>query len=199
MKKILFAIIVLALSLTGCSKERASNETTPGHTQAPQGNGDTTQSATTAADAQASQLSPWEKGFIEKAGQGGNAEIELGKLAVQKASSPDVKKFAQRMIDDHGAAGKKLEGVANETSVSISTTLPDDAEQERQKLSGMSGKAFDKEYMRFMVKDHTQDVDDFQKATQAVQFADLKSFVNDTLPVIQGHLKQAQQIAGKTK
>ena len=51
-----------------------------------------------------SGVGPADKKFVEKAAQGGMAEVELGQLATQKASSDDVKKFGQRMVDDHSEA-----------------------------------------------------------------------------------------------
>jgi putative membrane protein len=47
--------------------------------------------------------------FMKEAAEGGMAEVALGRLAVEKASSGDVKKFGQRMVDDHSAAQKIIE------------------------------------------------------------------------------------------
>src|SRR5690349_11889362 len=60
------------------------------------------------ADDSGSKLDAMDRHFIHKAGQGGLAEVELGKLAQEKGQSEEVKKFGQRMVDDHSKANDQL-------------------------------------------------------------------------------------------
>ena len=61
--------------------------------------------------------------FMDKAAQGGMAEVELGQLAQQNAQSPDVKAFGKRMVDDHSKANDQLKQLASQKGVSLPTSL----------------------------------------------------------------------------
>jgi putative membrane protein len=135
--------------------------------------------------------------FLRGAAQGGMAEVELGKLAVQKASGSEVKAFGQRMIDDHTKANDTLKALA----ASKSFTLPADvsAEQKamRDKLAGLSGKEFDHQFMEQMVEDHKKVVAAFEIESNGGKDGDVKSFASITLPTIKEHLKMAQAMVAK--
>ena len=138
--------------------------------------------------------------FLTKAAEGGKAEVELGNLALQKASSADVKQFAQRMVDDHTKANQQLEQVASKANITVPTSLNAKDQALKDKLSSLSGDQFDKAYMRNMVRDHRKDVHEFQMEANNGTNSDIKQFAQQTLPTLQEHLKQARSIAmnGKT-
>jgi putative membrane protein len=135
--------------------------------------------------------------FMKEAAAGGMAEVELGQLAVDKASSPDVKDFAQRMVKDHSQANDKLKQIAMQKNVTLPTSPSAKDEMTKKKLSNMSGEAFDKAYMADMVKDHKKDIAAFQKESTSGQDPDVKQFASQTLPTLQDHLKQAQTVSQK--
>lgn len=136
-----------------------------------------------------------DKKFVRDAAQGGMAEVELGKLATEKASSDEVKKFGQRMVDDHTKAGDELKQIASEKGIAVPQDLNAKDKMTKERLSKLSGSQFDKAYMSDMVKDHTQDVADFQKESSSGKDSDIKNFAAKTLPTLQDHLKQAKEIA----
>jgi putative membrane protein len=139
------------------------------------------------------QLSEQDRTFAEEAAQGGMAEVELGQLAVQQAESQEVKDFGQRMIDDHGQANQKLEDIAQQMNIELPQELSDEAQQRQQELQ-LSGAEFDREYMNLMVEDHQKDVDSFEQQTEEGQAPELVTFAEETLPTLQEHLDQAEQI-----
>lgn len=144
-----------------------------------------------------SKLSPSDQKFIKGAAEGGMAEVELGKLAMQKASSDDVKRFGQRMVDDHSKANDKLKEVAASLGVTLPQHLNAKDEATKERLSNLSGDQFDKAYMRDMVKDHKADVAAFRTESNAGRDASIKSFAAQTLPTLRDHLKDAQTIEPK--
>src|SRR5215831_12149529 len=75
---------------------------------------DTTHSA---ADKAANM--PELKSFAMKAADGGMAEVELGRLAVQKAGSDRVKQFGQKMVDDHSKANDALKAAADREGIQL--------------------------------------------------------------------------------
>jgi putative membrane protein len=145
-----------------------------------------------------SNLSLSDKKFVRDAAQGGMAEVELGKLATEKASSDDVKKFGQRMVDDHTKAADQLKQVASSEGIQLPRGLSAKDKMTEERLSKLSGEQFDKAYMADMVKDHTQDVTEFQHESHSGKDAAVKNFASQTLPTLEDHLKQAKEIAPKT-
>ena len=143
------------------------------------------------------QLSSQDSKFIKEAAAGGMMEVELGRIATQKAASADVKSFGQRMVDDHSKANDQLKSIATQKGVTLPTTLPADMRQEMDKMSKLSGAAFDKMYMSHMLKDHKKDVAEFEKEATKASDSTLKSFVQNTLPTLREHLQMAQTIAPK--
>jgi len=144
-----------------------------------------------------SSLSPADKKFVREAAQGGMAEVELGKLAVQNASSDDVKKFGQRMIDDHSKANDKLKEVASKEGITLPNSLAATDQAIKTRLSKLSGDQFDKAYMKDMVRDHKKDVAAFQNESSTGSDPAVKHFASETLPTIQDHLKEAETIEPK--
>jgi putative membrane protein len=144
------------------------------------------------------KLAPADRQFIKKAAQGGLAEVQLGQLATEKADSPDVKQFGQKMVDDHGKANDQLKQVASNKGVTIPDKLSTKDAATKARLEKLSGKAFDRAYMRDMVMDHTKDVSEFRTESKTAKDPDVKNFASETLPTLQDHLKQAKSIAPKT-
>jgi putative membrane protein len=139
-------------------------------------------------------MSAHDRQFLKEAAQGGMAEVELGQLAVQKASSDDVKKFGQRMINDHSKANDELKQLASSKGITLPTEPNAKQKATKKRLAGLSGQQFDKAYMADMVQDHKQDVADFRKESSSARDQDIKSFASKTLPTLEDHLKQAEGI-----
>lgn len=137
--------------------------------------------------------------FMNKAAQGGMAEVELGKLAASKGANADVKKFGQRMVDDHSKANTELKTVAASKSVTLPTEVNAEQKAMMDKLSKLSGAEFDKEYVKGMVEDHEKDVADFEKQSVGGTDADVKAFATKTLPTLKSHLEMIKGISAKMK
>ena len=130
--------------------------------------------------------------FMMKAAQGGMAEVQLGSLAKEHASSQAVKDFGQRMIDDHSKAGDELKALAAQKNVTLPSSLDAKDQAIIARLSKLNGSAFDRAYMRDMVADHKQDIAEFQRQAGTGQDPDVKNWAARTLPALQEHLKMAE-------
>lgn len=137
--------------------------------------------------------------FAKKAAEGGLAEVELGQLATQKASDPDVKAFGQKMVDDHTKANDQLKTVAQQENIQLPTEPNAKDKAEKARLSKLSGAAFDRAYINHMVADHKKDVAEFQREANNGKDQAIKNFAQQTLPTLQEHLKDAQDTQGKVK
>jgi len=134
--------------------------------------------------------------FVKKAAEGGMAEVELGKLAAQKASSDEVKKFGQRMADDHGKANDELKTLAQKKNITLPGDLDAKDKALHDKLEKLSGPAFDRAYMQAMLTDHQKDVSEFRTESKSGTDPDVKAWAAKTLPTLEDHLKQARETRG---
>jgi predicted outer membrane protein len=136
-----------------------------------------------------------QKALVDMA-QANMAEIEGGKLAQSKSQNDQVKTFAQQMIDDHTKALNDVQQVAQQKGV----TLPSEPDAKHKamaaKLEKMSGSAFDKAYMaQAGVADHKKVHSMLMQDQKRVKDPDVKKLADTMAPVVEQHLKAAQQLA----
>ena len=144
--------------------------------------------------AYAQGLSTAEKTFVTKAAKGNFAEVELGKLASQKSHNADVKAFGEQMVTDHSKANDNLKPIADSNGVQWPTKLTGEPKALYDKLSSLSGAAFDKTYIHAMVEGHEKTAKEYEMESGKVKDSQLKSYVDQTLPVVQQHLSHIQSI-----
>lgn len=135
--------------------------------------------------------------FMMMLATGGMNEIGLSRTALSKSSNDDVKQFAQKMVDDHTAAGDELKTLASSKSVTLPMEMDAKHKATNEKLSTLSGGAFDMEYMKAMVKDHEKTVSLLQKEAASGKDAEAKAFAAKLLPTVQGHLDMAKSMMTK--
>ncbi len=127
--------------------------------------------------------------FMLAAAQGSMTEVKLGELATQKGLRADVKEFGQMMVKDHSAINDDLKALAAQKSM----TLPDRLDAKHQgmvdKLAALTGSAFDDAYVAAMIKGHKNDAKAFKAESTATQDADVKSFLDKSIPVVESHLQ----------
>lgn len=133
--------------------------------------------------------------FVIHATRNGRAEIELSKLALTRATRPDVKVFAQRMVDDHTKAGAELALLASSKGL----TVPDDpAPTDRATLDQpekLSGEEYDRKYLTQMIADHERAVDAFDEFEEKALDPALRAWAAKTLTTIREHLDLAREIS----
>jgi putative membrane protein len=136
-----------------------------------------------------------DKSFVEAALKGGMGEVDLGKLAVKKGASEDVKAFGQRMIRDHTKLDIAMKSVATEIGVTPPDmrTISDMGEQ--AKLDLLSGNDFDKAYISAMLKDHEADLADFKKEIADTSSPAVKKAAREGETIITEHLELIRKIA----
>jgi putative membrane protein len=191
------AIVLAALCTFGCRGEQSSTDTTPTSTSEITATASATTTGSTGGTGSA--MAPDDKEFVIKAGHGSMSEVALGEIARQRASNPDVKAFGNRMVQDHSKGLEELKELATVKGLALATDPTDEQQKMGEHLSTLSGSAFDKEYMKHMVDDHTKDVAEFDKASREAQDTDLKTWAGKTLPTLQDHLRQAKEIQRKLK
>ena len=125
------------------------------------------------------------------------AEIASGKLAAQKAVSPDVRNYGQQMADDHTKAQQEAATLAKARGM----TLPEEPDAKRQggaqRLEELSGEKFDRAYMDRMVKDHGETLQVLERAALEAQDASVRAFAEKAAPHVRKHLEAAREIRAK--
>jgi putative membrane protein len=204
---ILALVCALAMMAFACHHEENNNNLATDTSTTTTSATDTSATTSTVSDtsgtagtsSMASAVDPGDQEFMNKAAQGGMAEVMLGQTASSKGTSPDVKNFGNRMVSDHGKAGDELKQLAQTKGVTLPTDVDDESKKMADKLSKLSGKDFDKEYINGMVEDHEKDVKEFEKASKDAKDPDLKAWATKTLPTLQDHLKMAKDTKAKLK
>jgi putative membrane protein len=175
-------VIALAFGSGWAAAQTASAPASNSATQQQAGKGD--------------KLSHADKSFIEDAAKGGMFEVQSGKVAEQKASDPQVKEFAQRLVQDHSKANDELMQIAQAKGVKMPDKDKWADKHELNKLNKMSGADFDREFAQHSVKDHQKDIQKFEKASAKLKDPEVKAWAEKQLPVLREHLAMAQKLQG---
>lgn len=161
---------------------------------------DTATTATTDTSTAATStvpLSDKDKDFVTSAGKGGMAEVALAQDAVNHATNPDVKAFAQKLIDDHTKANGELSSFASGHGVTIPSDLESKIKEVKERLLKLTGKSFDQAFVKQMVEDHKSTIKMFEDESKNGADTSLKTWVDSTLPTLKGHLKMAEDLQAK--
>ena len=144
-------------------------------------------------------LSAEDKAFVMKASQGGMTEVQLGQLATEKGTAPEVKDFGAKMVTDHSKANSELMAIVSAKGI----VLPDKLDSEHQTMvntmKSLSVGAFDKTYVDAMVADHSKDHVLFEKEASSGQDAEIKAFAAKTDEMVKMHLSMIEAIQLKMK
>jgi putative membrane protein len=151
-----------------------------------------------ATNAQARALSEKDAEFVRDAASDGMAEVELGRLAVQKATQPEIKSFGQMLVDDHEKAYAELKALAAQKTIALPGEPKPAQKAERARLEQLAGAAFDAAFANTMKADHLKAVDLFSKQAASGADPDVKTWAGQKLPTLQAHLAKAEELAAKT-
>ena len=189
MKKIIGSVVVFCFVLLACNNADDTTETT-------------TTSSETSSDASVSTPSSptsvvtdeKSSAFLAKAANSGLAEVQLAKLAQQKATIDAVKSFAAMLERDHSAANDQVKTLAGQRNVSLPAAPSEDKQKMYTDMEKMTGKNFDKEYISMMVKAHNDGITLFEDTKSNASDIDVKNFADKTLPTLRTHLDSAKAI-----
>lgn len=140
-------------------------------------------------------LSPQDRDVAFKIEQSHIEEMDLGRMVRDKTNNSDVKDYAKMLVDDHNDSLNKIQDMLKDKNVNQSTTSKaEDQKSQMNTLQGLSGSELDRQYLSMMVQDHQKDLDELRNAEGSVQNPDLKSYIEDLIPVVQKHLDKAEDI-----
>lgn len=132
--------------------------------------------------------------FAQQAAVDGIAEVELADLALERASSNEVKALANHIKQDHQQANDKLKSIASSKGVDVPAQTDDKHRREKERLAKLQGNEFDQAYVKAMIKEHEKDIKAFEKQAKGGKDPELKAFATEALPKLRAHLDHAKQI-----
>jgi putative membrane protein len=182
------AALAMALAVTACANDDTRENENPAAT----GTGGTVAGTSGSMDV--------DRDFIQEQLAAGNAEVELGRLAQEKGTHPDVKEFGATMVRDHQMAGNELEQIATKANVdrSAERTGPlgqrDEHMELQEELAKLTGREFDRRYIDEMIDDHQDAVEDLESKAENASHPEVKAWASKTLPKVRQHLERARAI-----
>jgi putative membrane protein len=138
------------------------------------------------------QLPAPDNKFVQDAVAGGRTEVQLGQLASQKAANPAVREFGMRMEQDHSRANQQLTRILTQQGITEPTAMGKTT-RSTGRLESLNGPEFDRAYMRAMVKDHKNDIAEFQKEAANGRDPGIRDWAAQSLPLLKEHLHMAEQ------
>jgi putative membrane protein len=138
------------------------------------------------------KLSWGDRRFVNKAADEGKAEVAIAQLAAQRATSSEVKSFAQKLVDDHSKVNAELTSLASQKNVKVDTD--DDKDRAYKRLNKKTGSEFDQEFVEHMIDEHEKDIKMFEKAANDAKDAEVRAFAAKHVDHLREHLQAAQSL-----
>ena len=130
--------------------------------------------------------------FVMKASVGNTLEIEESKLALDRATDPRIKSYAQQMISDHTEAEQKLQGAAGHEKLKTELMLDKVHQAMLDNLKTFNGADFDKIYVADQIAAHVETMALLSDYKTNGKEAALKGWTDKTLPAVEEHLHAIQ-------
>lgn len=139
-------------------------------------------------------LTPQDKIFLGQAAQADMAEIELSQLALTRSESPEVQRFAAKMIEDHTRAQREIKTLAEAKAIFLPRAPESITREAMGRLAQLTGPQFDHYYMHVMIKDHLQAIDAYQREKALGSDPLVVELASRLLPRLQAHLAAARSL-----
>jgi putative membrane protein len=130
--------------------------------------------------------------FLKKAGEMQEAQIALGRLASERAANKRVKELGEEMIGAHKRLSRDVQDHAARLGVQLPSELSEEHKKNMKELSQLSGHAFDRTYLQYILRDHQNDVNEFEGSMQTVEDADVLHWSYRVLPMLRAHVEEAR-------
>lgn len=141
-----------------------------------------------------SSISPADLDFVLKAALGGAEEVALGNLAQQKATSEEVERLADRIVQDHTEANQELRQIAESKGIAIPTSTSPASQTVAAAMSELSGAEFDRQYAMQQHGAHLAAVQMFRHASEHASDTDVKAFAEKYYPEIEAHTAEIEKV-----
>ena len=159
----------------------------PGTVTSPGGSSERTPGSVAAADTT----------YIREALRGNLAEVNLGRIAEDRAEDADVKAFGERMVESHNSMNERWATLAKSNGMRWELGLDPETKQTADRLSDLDDDEFDQAYMTEMIQRHEQDLAALQRISRSARSSDVRALASDAQSTVREHLSQAQQVGSR--
>lgn len=138
--------------------------------------------------------------FVRRAARGNEMEVRMSQMAQDRSQNDAVRQYAERLKQDHSEANKKLTTIASDLNIQLAPPVAADqrqmpADREMQRLQGMSGDQFDRQFVETQIRHHRRDIAQYEQiANDASVNPEIRQYAEQTLPALRQHLQMAQDI-----
>lgn len=139
------------------------------------------------------QPSAMDRKFVRMASMGNHTESQLGKLALRKGHTADIRDFGARMISDHGNAQQQLVRAAQGKGYPLPMRMMPEGMRMQTRLQRMGGAQFDHAYRQAMIEDHQKDIADYERESRRGKDPAIRAYATKTLPILREHLRMIQR------
>jgi len=146
------------------------------------------------AHSAAQQAKPSTEAFLKNVAEMCQAKSSLGQLAAERATNKRVKQFVERMIEAHKRISQETELLASRHDVKLPAELSDEHKQKLKEFSPLSGHAFDREYLRYILGDLQSEVYEFEESMQILEDPDVLHWAYRIIPTLRAHIEEARGI-----
>jgi len=137
--------------------------------------------------------------FVAQTVAGNYAEIEFAQLAAQRSNNAEVKDLARMLVKDHTKVLDELKAFAQKKAITIPTEAEDADHRKIERFYDESGKDFNKKWTKEMIDKHEKSINKFEKRSEKTEDADLKTWIDNTLPHLRMHLDKLNALHEKIK
>jgi putative membrane protein len=138
-----------------------------------------------------------DRAFMIKAAESDQIEIQTSQLALQRSKNPNVRQYAQRMIQEHRASSKRLQPIAQQRGVTLPTDISSEDIFLLNQLQQFSGAIFDQAYWTGQIQSHAKTQAEYRRYLCEGKDPELRAFASQVLPIVTDHLRMAQELARK--
>jgi putative membrane protein len=141
--------------------------------------------------------------FLQAVRRENDGDLDLARLAVRNSKNAEIRAYAQKVLADQEIAERGLDVLASAKNVQLPLGAGDEDAAEEAKLKALSGDAFDRDFIKQMIKNHKKTVSNFAKESKDAEDSDVKQYASKTLPLLKEHLANAEtireQLGGRPK
>jgi len=134
--------------------------------------------------------------FVQHAAEANLTEIQIGKVVEQKSQDPEIKQFAQKIVQDHEQANAQLKQIAQSKNFNWPAQLDEVGQSKVGMFEKLSGPNIDRAFVFGMVGDHATAVLWYRAGARLLTDPQLKQYAEQTLPTLHHHLREARNLAG---
>ena len=192
MNKLFITVAVGALALSACKQQGTSisNNQTQGQTDEAM----VDNSANAAGNMGVAANASADQAYVQNAAASDAFEIQTSKLALDKATLPSIKTYAQMMIDEHTKSSTELKAAAGQAGIPVPAALPADKQAKVDALRGLSGTEFDRQYFADQRSGHQETLAKVNGYLAAAPAGSLKDHASKLTGVVQKHLNSLEKI-----